>query len=91
MLPSASHIAQYKHGVYERLVGQDRRVHADFLAGYFAGRRKLETSDFPAAVFAVTQSNLGDQDFGSPDHHEKGVQYVMEIWTPSLSEILRRS
>jgi predicted metalloprotease len=68
------HIAQYKHGIEERLVGQDHRVkrlelHADFLAGYFAGRRKLETSDFPAAVFAETQFNLGDKNFGDPDHH----------------------
>jgi hypothetical protein len=69
------HIAQYKHGADKELVGgPDRKVkrlelHADFLAGYFAGNRKLEMPSFPAAVFAQTQFNFGDNSFGDPDHH----------------------
>jgi predicted metalloprotease len=68
------HIAQYKRGAYSRLVGPDKRVkrlelHADFIAGYFAGRRKLQQTDFPAAVFATTQFSFGDQQFRSPQHH----------------------
>jgi hypothetical protein len=68
------HITQYKHGLRTRLVGSNGRVkrlelHADFLAGYFAGRRKLERADFPAAVFATTQHSYGSKDFGDADHH----------------------
>jgi hypothetical protein len=75
------HIAQFKNSLYDRLVfqkivnGQNRHfvkrleLHADFLAGYFAGRRKLERSDFPAAVFALTQYNFGDNAYGDPGHH----------------------
>jgi hypothetical protein len=71
----SGHIAQFKYGIDTRLVQcPDCRVkrlelHADFLAGYFAGRRKLERSDFPAAVFAKTQDNFGDDHYGSPTHH----------------------
>jgi hypothetical protein len=69
------HIVQYKYGIDERLVACDDcpvkrlELHADFLAGYFAGRRKLERADFPAAVFAKTQYNFGDNNYGSPRHH----------------------
>jgi hypothetical protein len=67
------HIAQFKFGIRKDLV-VDKRVkrlelHADFISGYFAGRRKLETPDFPAAVFATTLYSEGDSDYGSPDHH----------------------
>jgi hypothetical protein len=68
------HILQYKRGIDRRLVGADGRVkrlelHADFLAGYFAGRRKLERSDYPAAVFANTQFTAGDNMLQNPQHH----------------------
>jgi hypothetical protein len=48
-----------------------RRVelHAAFLAGYFAGVRKLKRSDFASAVFATTQYMVGDNNFASPQHH----------------------
>jgi predicted metalloprotease len=79
------HIVQYKYGIRDRLVGSDKRVkrlelHADFLAGYFAGLRKLERSNFPAAEFAATQFSFGDKAFGSIDHHgtpnERGAAVV---------------
>jgi hypothetical protein len=67
------HIAQYKHGLKPRLVVNNRvkrmELHADFLAGYFAGRRRLESPDFPAAVFATTQYSFGDDSYGDPNHH----------------------
>jgi len=44
-------------------------LHADFLAGYFAGVRKLEKPDFPAAVIAVAHEALGDYNFQNPQHH----------------------
>jgi hypothetical protein len=67
------HIVQYKHRIDDILVvnGRAKRLelHADFMAGYFAGRRKLEVPDFPAAVFATTQYSFGDGEYGDPDHH----------------------
>jgi hypothetical protein len=68
------HIAQYKFGLTKQLsAGQTsvKRVelHADFLAGYFAGVRKLEKPDFPAAVYATTQYGFGDAHLDSIRHH----------------------
>jgi hypothetical protein len=69
-----AHIAQYKHGLRDALLaGQStsRRLelHADFLAGYFAGVRKLERSDYPAAVFAAAAYAAGDYNVGRKSHH----------------------
>ena len=44
-------------------------LHADFLAGYFAGFHKREKPDFPAAVIAVEHQSLGDYYFNNPNHH----------------------
>jgi hypothetical protein len=78
------HIAQYKFGVYNRLVGSNRRVkrlelHADFLSGYFAGIRRLQHPNYPAATFALTQFGFGDysddiEHHGTPD--ERGAAVV---------------
>jgi len=78
------HIVQYRHGIDKILVSNGRvkrlELHADFLAGYFAGRRKLERPDFPAAVFASTQYSFGDSDYGNAKHHgtqtERGAAVV---------------
>jgi hypothetical protein len=65
------HIVQFKNRISVNVGGTVKRseLHADFLAGYFAGRRKLERADFPAAVFATTYEQLGDYAFTRPDHH----------------------
>jgi hypothetical protein len=68
------HILQFKMDLQNRLVGPDGRVkrlelHADYLAGYFAGLRKRERADFPAAIFAQTQYNFGDTAYARADHH----------------------
>jgi hypothetical protein len=68
------HILQFKYGLHETLLkGQPTikrfELHADFLAGYFAGIRKLEKSDFPAAIFPVKLHSLGKNDFNNPQHH----------------------
>jgi hypothetical protein len=68
------HILQFKTDLRRRLVGADGRVkrlelHADYLAGYFAGLRKKERPDFPAAIFAQTQYNFGDTLYAEIDHH----------------------
>jgi hypothetical protein len=78
------HIVQYQHGIDRILIVNNSvkrlELHADFLAGYFAGCRKLEMPDFPAAVFAVTQYSFGDNNYGDPDHHgtrdERGAAVV---------------
>lgn len=68
------HILQFKHGL-EKVVGKDQptikriELQADFFAGYFAGIRKKEKPSYPAAVFAMTQFLLGDQNLGSQGHH----------------------
>jgi hypothetical protein len=75
------HILQIKCGLYDRrsslyaaLVKEEetkRRVelHADFLAGYFAGIRKREKPDFHAAIFPVKLGSMGDNDFNKREHH----------------------
>jgi hypothetical protein len=68
------HILQYKRQL-DRRVGEGQatvkriELQADFFAGYFAGARKREREDFPAAVFAVTQFNAGDDMINDPQHH----------------------
>jgi hypothetical protein len=68
------HILQYKRKLDERVgAGQPTskrlELQADFFAGFFAGVRKRERADFPAAVFAVTQFNMGDPHINHPQHH----------------------
>jgi len=68
------HILQYKRKLDQRVLeGQSTvkraELQADFFAGYFAGIRKREREDFPAAVFAVTQFNGGDPGIDDPQHH----------------------
>jgi hypothetical protein len=67
------HIVQYKHGLKDRLMqGQTTvkraELNADFFAGYFAGARKLEKPEFPAAVFAANRYAHGDF-HSSRGHH----------------------
>lgn len=68
------HIVQFKLKLLRRLVrGQQTikpyELHADFLAGYFAGVRKREKADYPAAVFATKAYSLGDHDVDDKNHH----------------------
>jgi hypothetical protein len=67
------HIVQWKHKLMTRLSeGQPTvkriELHADFFAGYFAGARKREKPDFPAAVFATTRHSRGDFSTGKSHH-----------------------
>ena len=78
------HIAQYKYGLSKRLgAGQAtvkrNELHADFLAGYFAGVRKLERPDFPAAVYATTQYAFGDHRVTEQRHHGKPEERAQAI------------
>lgn len=68
------HILQYRKNL-DRIVGSGQptvkrvELQADYFAGFFAGTRKLQTPEFPAAVFAVTQFNLGDTRINHEQHH----------------------
>ena len=67
------HILQFKRGLVRSLHSEEPikrdELQADFFAGYFAGIRKLERPTFPAAVFALTQYNSGDNMINDPNHH----------------------
>ena len=68
------HILQYKRGFSNTLVsGQStvkrRELNADFFAGYYAGMRKLQKPDYPAAVFATQQHSAGGFRSNVPDFH----------------------
>jgi hypothetical protein len=78
------HIAQYKYGLTKRLAAGQTTVkrnelHADFLAGYFAGVRKLERPGFPAAVYATTQYSFGDHRTDNVKHHGRPEERASAI------------
>jgi hypothetical protein len=78
------HILQFKRGLIAQMrAGQPtvKRVelHADYLAGYYAGLRKLEKPDYPAAVFAHTQHGFGDNQVNQPGHHGTPVERANAI------------
>lgn len=58
-----SHIAQFKYRLIEPLLEGAHTVkraelHADFLAGYYAGIRKRQKPDYPVATFAAALTGL---------------------------------
>lgn len=69
-----AHIAQFARGTNDTLnrgTGTVKRseLHADYLAGWFAGLRKRERPSFPAAEIAQALYNVGDNRVWSRDHH----------------------
>jgi hypothetical protein len=67
------HVLQFKRGLLDRLLAGEPTVrrcelHADFFAGYFAGKRKKQMPNYPAAVFAVTLSTLKISGFLRRNH-----------------------
>jgi predicted metalloprotease len=83
------HVLQFKYGLRDVILRGQRTVkrielHADFLAGYYAGRRKLQKADFPAAVFATQQESVGDfkvdqQHHGRPEERAAAVVRGFEV------------
>lgn len=68
------HICQFKAAATAQLekgfsTGKRIELHADYLAGFYAGLRRRERREFPAAVVALAQYNLGDDATSHPDHH----------------------
>lgn len=73
------HIVSYKNGDIERLAPDSAQPfraeqYADFMSGYFAGRRKLERQDFPAVVFATTCRSFGGGNHGTGEQRGEAVQ-----------------
>lgn len=69
-----AHILQYKLNLIPKFEdgqpnGRRTELHADVLAGYFAGVRSKDNSAFNAAEVALVFHNLGDTNFGDEDHH----------------------
>jgi len=65
---------QYKLNLRTRILAGQKtakrlELHADYLAGYYAGRQKLEKATYPAAVFATQKHSAGDLNINSPTHH----------------------
>ena len=68
------HIVQYEQGIENRLKkGQSTvrlsELHADFLAGFYAGRRKLNFSDMDTDGLGDTFLGIGDFNYKNPQHH----------------------
>jgi hypothetical protein len=68
------HILQYRLNLRPALLRGQQSVkrmelHADYLAGYYAGAWKLKKPSYPAAVFATQQYSAGDLQVNSPTHH----------------------
>jgi hypothetical protein len=73
------HIVSYKNHQIDRLApdpGQPFRAeqYADYMAGFFAGVRKLNEPDFPAVVFATTVRSFGGGDHGTPVQRGEAAQ-----------------
>ncbi|MHB1058832.1 MAG: M48 family metalloprotease [Rhodanobacter sp.] len=73
------HITSYKNSMIRSLAPvPDRPFHAeqfaDFMAGYYAGQRRLEDPAFPSAVIATTQRHFGGGDHGNGKQRGEAVQ-----------------
>lgn len=73
------HILSYKNGMIQQLNppgdGPFRgEQFADYMAGYYAGSRKLVNPSYPAVAFAVTQRDFGGGDHGSGQQRGDAVQ-----------------
>lgn len=47
---------------------------ADYIAGYYAGTRKRQNSDYPAVAFAITQRSFGGGDHGTGEQRGEAVE-----------------
>lgn len=73
------HIVSYKNGLIRRLDPTGTQPfraeqYADYIAGFFAGARKLERPDYPAVVFATTQRSFGGGSHGTGVQRGEAVQ-----------------
>lgn len=78
------HIVQYDHDLIERLgkrQATSRRVelHADFLSGYYVGRRDVDYSQQQMIDLGRAWEELGDNHFTNPDHHGTSRERIAAI------------
>ncbi|RXT57166.1 hypothetical protein B6S44_01615 [Bosea sp. Tri-44] len=76
------HIVSYKTGLIDRLMQDNNPFRAeqfaDYMAGYYAGFKKLERNDFPAVAFATTQRSFGGVTRGTHGTSEERGSAVIE-------------
>lgn len=77
------HIVGYKTGLIKQLAPDENdpfraEQHADYLAGFFSGLRKLDRPNFPAVVFATTQQSFGGSNRGTHGTGEERAEAVVE-------------
>lgn len=70
-----AHVAQLKNGC--NLATMQKELHADFLAGYFFGKRQFLADGLNN--FATTLYNMGDRNFWDPNHHGTPEQRVQAM------------
>lgn len=68
------HIYQYQSGYYQRLTKpystkKFLELHADYLAGYYLGLKRLRSGEIDIKIFADSLYIMGDTHFNSRDHH----------------------
>lgn len=73
------HIFQYQSKFYSLLTqsqSTDRllELHADYLAGYYLGLKRLRSGEIDIKAFVDSLYLLGDNDFNSPDHHGTPIE-----------------
>ncbi|WP_172746645.1 hypothetical protein [Neorhizobium sp. T25_13] len=73
-----AHILAYDTGLHDQLVPNLSRPfrgeqHADYLAGFFAGQRKLIHSDYPAIVFLQTLRSMAGGNHGTAEQRAEAV------------------
>lgn len=73
-----AHILAYDLGLHDQLAPNLSRPlrgeqHADYLAGFFAGQRKLIHSDYPAIVFLQTLRSMAGGNHGTEDQRAEAV------------------
>lgn len=75
-----AHILSYSNGMYVQMAPPGAaspfkaEQFADYMAGYFAGRRKLSDPNFPAVIFAHTTSLYGGGGHGAAQQRGDAVQ-----------------
>ena len=72
------HILQMKLGLDKKFAKEPTvkrsELQADYFAGYYAGLRKRSNPNYPAAVFALTKFNMGDDRIAFEGHHGKPAE-----------------
>ncbi len=78
------HVLQFKMKLDKKILAGQKTVkrlelHADFLAGYFAGLSKQRNPEYPAAVYATTLHLLGDDEVNNEQHHGRPAERAAAI------------